>query len=97
MSTWSVTTGGVGAVGSGGVAGMQIGVPGLSASDLDYANGIVIKVMPANGGTIISVRSESPSSMLSTNAELYVIHSDQDLGAEIGKIITMHYLKKEPK
>jgi hypothetical protein len=52
--------------------------------------GMTIRIVPANGGIIISIRDENK---IVGDSELYVIGSDQDLGAEIGKIITMHYLK----
>ena len=61
--------------------------------EVDYLSnrGLNIRVLPANGGTIISVRRERD---LGGEAELYVIGDAEDLGAEIGKIITMHFLKK---
>ena len=53
--------------------------------------GLTIRIVPATGGIIISIRDENDHSR---SNDLYVIGQDQDLGAEIGKIITMHYLKK---
>ena len=53
--------------------------------------GLGIRIVPANGGIIISVRDENDPGSAS---DLYVISESQDIGAEIGKIITMHYLKK---
>jgi hypothetical protein len=52
--------------------------------------GMSIRIVPANGGIIISVRDENN---IASTSDLYVVGSEQDLGAEIGKIITMHYLK----
>lgn len=54
--------------------------------------GMTIRIVPANGGTVIAIKDESQSS---SNSNLYVIGQDQDLGQEIGKIITMNILKKE--
>jgi hypothetical protein len=96
-----------GGAGSGGAiagAGLQIqplNITQLSAmaagqmSQLDEithlsGRGISIRIVPATGGTIISIRNEN---QIAGASELYVINDDQDLGAEIGKIITMHYLK----
>ena len=57
---------------------------------IDVPNtGLNIRIVKANGGTIISIRDETrigPS-------DLYVISEDQDISVEIGKIITLHYLK----
>lgn len=61
--------------------------------ELDYQRGISIRILPANGGTIISIKSEVDPGIAS-KTDLYVISEGQDLGAEIGKIITMHHLKK---
>jgi len=66
----------------------------LSPGDeVDYlsARGLNIRVLPANGGTIVSVRRERD---IVGEADLYVIGESQDLGTEIGKIITMNFLKK---
>lgn len=53
--------------------------------------GMSIRIVPANGGIIISVRDENNPS---GSSDLYVINQEQDLGNELGKIITVHYLKK---
>ena len=52
--------------------------------------GMSIRIVPANGGTIISIRDEN----VVGNSDLYIIHETEDIGQEIGKIITLHYLKK---
>mgnify|MGYP003347081982 CR=1 FL=1 len=49
-----------------------------------------LRITPANNGTIVSIRTGDYS-----EPDLYVIHDDQELGQEIGKIITMTILKKE--
>lgn len=50
---------------------------------------INISVHSANGGYILEV-----SAMVGQLAELYIIHDGQDLGQEIGKIITHKMLKE---
>ena len=55
-------------------------------------NGMTIRIVPANGGIIVSIRNDNN---YSSAGDLYVVGEDQDLGAELGKIITMHHLKKE--
>ena len=44
----------------------------------------------ATGGTIISIKDENK---ISSTSDLYVISLDQNIADEIGKIITLHYLK----
>lgn len=65
---------------------------GIQISDGDVtsnAAGVDLRIVPATGGTIVSIRSGYGAA-----SDLYVINEDKDLGTEIGKIITMHYLKK---
>lgn len=64
------------------------------SDDIAYASGIALKIIPANGGTIVSIRFER-AEMITMAPDLYVIPEGRDIGAEIGKIITMHHLKKE--
>lgn len=68
---------------------------GLGLSE-DYAQlgarGLNIRVLPANGGTIISIKDENN---YHSQSDLYVVGDTQDIGQELGKIITMHYLKKD--
>jgi hypothetical protein len=52
-------------------------------------NGLVLKIIPAQGGVIINVFGKPDQA-----GDLYVIHDTDDMGQEIGKIITLHYLKK---
>ena len=54
--------------------------------------GIRFEVLRANGGTVIETRRADRRTGDSVY-ELHVITADQDLGAEIGKIITMEALK----
>jgi tRNA pseudouridine-54 N-methylase len=72
----------------------QLGVARSQTSIDDIAQlgerGLTIRLVPANGGIIISVRNEN---QLSSTSDLYVIGNHDDIGAELGKIITMHYLK----
>lgn len=56
------------------------------------ATGIKFEVYRANGGTVIETRRPDRRTGESV-FELHVISADQDLGTEIGKIITMEALK----
>ena len=56
------------------------------------ATGIRFEVYRANGGTVVETRRQDRRSGDSIY-ELHVISSEQDVGAEIGKIITMEALK----
>jgi hypothetical protein len=83
--------------GSGGSSGLSIGasVPSISITELGSHNhefdGMDIRITVANNGTIVSVKKDGYGS----KPDLYVVHDNQDLGQEIGKIITMACLKKE--
>ncbi len=80
---------GSGANGILGAYGSALG----SADDMVHlgSRGVSIRILPANGGTILSVRDENEPGRV---GDLYVIGQEQDVGTEIGKILTMHYLKK---
>ena len=54
--------------------------------------GFKLKVYKANGGTIVETSSYNIRKD-QTNSGLYVILDTQDLGTEIGKIITIEGLK----
>ena len=56
------------------------------------ATGIKFEVYRANGGTVIETRRYNRKND-DTIYELHVIAGDQDIGEEIGKIITMEALK----
>ena len=56
------------------------------------ANGIRFEVYRANGGTVIETRRNDRRTGDSIY-ELHVVAGDQDIGEEIGKIITMEALK----
>ena len=56
------------------------------------ASGIRFEVYRANGGTVIETRRNDRRTGDSVY-ELHVVASDQDIGEEIGKIITMEALK----
>jgi hypothetical protein len=56
------------------------------------ATGIRFEVYRANGGTVIETRRQDRRSGDSVY-ELHVISGDQDVGQEIGRIITMEALK----
>jgi hypothetical protein len=53
--------------------------------------GLDLRITVANGGYIISIAKNN----YGQSPDLYIVNEDQDLGTEIGKIITMVYLKKE--
>jgi len=65
------------------------------SSDHEYrigATGIKFEVYRANGGTVIETRR--PDRRTGDNIyELHVVAGDQDIGQEIGRIITMEALK----
>jgi len=70
------------------------GAGGFSINDTlnhEFDQGIDLRITPATGGTIVSVSQRG----YGKKADLYIVSSDQDLGAELGKIITMSCLKKE--
>jgi hypothetical protein len=52
--------------------------------------GMSIRIVPANGGTIISIRDENN---IVAQSNLYIVPEGQDIATELGKIITLHYLK----
>ena len=56
------------------------------------ATGIKFEVYRANGGTVIETRRADRRSGDSIY-ELHVVAGDQDIGQEIGRIITMEALK----
>ena len=56
------------------------------------ANGIRFEVYRANGGTVIETRRNDRRTGEGIY-ELHVVSGDQDIGEEIGKIITMEALK----
>lgn len=87
MSQHTLTLGGLSVSGAAGLTGMA---PSHKFPGFD------IRVSHANGGWIISVHA-TYSIGYAVEPDLYVIHEDQDLGTELGKIITMHCLQKENK
>jgi hypothetical protein len=56
------------------------------------SNGFRLQVYKANGGVVVETRTYDRRKDENRNS-LYVITEDKDLGAEIGKIITMENLK----
>ena len=85
-------TGGV-TLSMGSPAGVGFGPIGIAdlGSHSHQFDGMDIRITVANNGTIISVKREG----YGNKPDLYLVHEDQDLGQEIGKIITMSCLKKE--
>ena len=86
MSATNATWSGTG-IGVQGLLGQQAGM-----SVAHKFHGMDIRITPANGGMIISI---ADSTAYGREPDLYVIGEGQDLGQEINKLITMHYLKKE--
>lgn len=76
----------------GAIAGGQAGFNMSDQTRHEFDQGIDIRVTPATGGYIVSV---NPRSSYNRVPDLHIVSSDQDLGAEIGKIITLTCLKKE--
>jgi hypothetical protein len=62
-----------------------------SSPSLD-SNGFRLQVYKANGGIVVETRNYDHRRDENRNS-LYVVTEDKDLGAEIGKIITMENLK----
>jgi hypothetical protein len=70
---------------------VSIGLDDYSTCRVD-AHGFKLKVYKANGGTIIETSSYNVRKD-HVNSGLYVILDTQDIGTEIGKIITIEGLK----
>lgn len=75
------------------------GIPGMSTLDLSglknsqhpFDGGMDIRITPASGGVIVSIlRGE-----YGRTPDLHVIGEEQDLGVELGKIITLACLKQK--
>jgi hypothetical protein len=76
------------------------GIPGASYGQIsidsltnrhEFDDGLDIRITPAAGGCIVSIMHRN----LNRRPELHIVTEDQDLGTELGKIITVSYLKKE--
>jgi hypothetical protein len=88
MSQHNATLGGLGGYST-------LGIPGYSANEIPGITtnrdvGLNIKIVPATGGTIVSINDMNQI----RSSDLYIIHESQDIGQELGKILTLHYLKK---
>jgi hypothetical protein len=82
----------------GTVAGAAYGMPGVTlggtysmGTQHEFDEGLDIRITPAAGGVIVSVNHRN----YNIKPDLHIVTEDKDLGAEIGKIITMSYLKKD--
>lgn len=64
---------------------------GIDVPSID-SNGFRLQVYKANGGVVVETRTYDRRRDENNNS-LYVITEDKDLGAEIGKIITMENLR----
>ena len=71
-----------------GIAGKGLGT--VEEISQFGGKGMTIRIIPATGGTIISIKREDT---YSSPSNLYVISEDQNIAEELGKIITLHYLK----
>lgn len=81
----------IGAMGAGGSPGIDtITIGGLASMSGHKFDGMDIRITHAHGGYIISLHTDR-----SRSPDLYIVTEDKELGEEIGKIITMHCLKKE--
>ena len=82
-------SGGNGTLSIGAYTGpINIAEPGTTPHEFA---GMDIRITVANNGTIVIVKRDG----YGIKPDLYVVHDDQDLGQEIGKIITMTCLTKE--
>ena len=86
----TVQLGAVAGQGYGAIPGAMLGGTYSVGAQHEFDEGVDIRITPASGGFIISVNHRNI-----TRPDLYIVTEDKDLGAEIGKIITMSYLKKD--
>jgi hypothetical protein len=89
--TASTNIGAMGGQGYGTIPGIGLSGPYTVGAQHEYDAGIDIRVTPASGGFIVSVNHRN----IGVRPDLHIVTEDKDLGAEIGKIITMSCLKKE--
>lgn len=71
----------------------SVGIGSISTTSIDSDKGIRFTVSKAHGGVVVET-SFYDRQRDRSNQGLYVIRDDQDLGKEIGKIITMETLKQ---
>lgn len=74
-----------------GMPGTLLGGTYSIGTQHEFETGMDLRITPAHGGYIISLSHRNSGNV----PELHIITEDKDLGTEIGKIITMSYLKKE--
>lgn len=92
IPTGKMTTAAINTLLPQGIPGIAMtGSTGYSMQSDELGRGMNIRIVPANGGTIISIRDEK---LFTSSGDLYVVGQDQDIAAELSKIITLHYLKK---
>jgi hypothetical protein len=87
-----VTLGALGAGGPYAIAGSGLMAGVDTGTRHEFDQGIDIRVTPATGGYIVSI---NPRSSYNRVPDLHIVSNDQDLGSEIGKIITLTCLKKD--
>jgi hypothetical protein len=88
--TIPITAGGFGSYYNAGQAALSM------ADEISHlaGRGLSLRIVHATGGTIVAVKDEGGEGVMG-RSDLYVIADSSDLGTEIGKILTMHYLKRE--
>ncbi len=65
----------------------------VKSDDGLHSRGVSFTLYNANGGSVVELRDYDPMSDRHTNV-LYVISKDQDLGQQLGHIVTMEALKR---
>jgi hypothetical protein len=65
----------------------------VKGDDSLHSRGTSFTLYNANGGTVVELRDYDPANDRHNNV-LYVIPSDQDLGEQLGHIVTMEALKR---
>lgn len=89
--TASTNAGVIAGQGYGAIPGIGLSGPYTVGPQHEFDEGIDIRITPASGGFIVSVNHRN----FGTRPDLHIVTEDKDLGAEIGKIITMSCLKKD--
>ena len=89
MSTYNMSASGVGPLTVGQISQIDISGYGLDNKKLPNKK-ISFDVHTAHGGYVVRV-----SQGYGTEDDMYVISDNQDLGQELGKIVTHHTLSKE--
>ena len=62
----------------------------IQGAQVNTHNTITIRITNATGGSIVEIVNNGGE----ISNEVYVVDESKDIGVELGKIITMHHLKK---